>query len=170
MADKMCVNGKIIEMTENEITENEKRRAITQTTENTRPLTTDEIARLIIRQQVNTLPIDNAIASRMVDYYPTLTGDGSLVKAETKINWHGMLKEAAVDLWDTDTNTPDSAPTLWSDIAYRDGIRIIPETITAVQAFAIGEFGWWDGHIYRSTIASNVYTPNQYAAAWEKIS
>ena len=137
--------------------------------ERTRPLTAEEILRLTLRKTVNSLTIDDATASRMVDYYPTLTGEGSLIKVGTKINWHGVLKQAAVDLWDTAENNPDNAPTLWADIAYREGIRVIPETIAATQAFALDEPGWWDGHIYRSTIAANVYTPTQYAAGWELV-
>lgn len=137
--------------------------------ESTRPLSADEVLRVILSVQVNSLDITDATASRMVDYYPTLTGDGSLIKVGTKINWHGVLKQAAVDLWDTETNSPDAAPALWSDIAYREGIRVIPETITAAQAFALDELGWWNGHSYRSTIAANVYTPDQYAAGWELV-
>lgn len=63
------------------------------------------------------------------------------MSAGTRINWGGVIKQAAVDLWDTDTNTPDNAPTLWEDIAYRQGYRIIPATITAGTAFAQGECG-----------------------------
>lgn len=133
------------------------------------PLSDGEILLLTLRKTVNSLDIPDATASRMVDYYPELTGDGSLIKVGTKINWHGVLKQAAVDLWDTDGNTPDAAPALWSDIAYRAGVRIIPETITAAQAFALDELGWWQEHIYRSTIAANVYTPDQYAAGWEQL-
>ena len=51
----------------------------------------------------------------------------------------------------------------------RKGIRVIPETITATQAFALDELGWWQEHVYRSTIAANVYTPEQYAAGWELV-
>ena len=95
--------------------------------------------------------------------------DGSLISAGTRINWHGTLKQAAVDLWDEEQNSPDNAPTLWVDIVYREGIRIIPETFTAAQAFALDELGWWQEHVYRSTIAANVYTPDQYAAGWELV-
>lgn len=140
-----------------------------QLDEESRPLTDVEILRLTIRRTVNSLDIPDATASRMVAYYPELTGDGSLIKAGTKINWGGQLKKAAVDLWDTAENNPDAAPTLWVDIAYREGIRIIPETFTAAQAFALDELGWWQKHIYRSTIAANVYTPDQYAAGWEQL-
>lgn len=33
----------------------------------------------------------------------------------------------------------------------------------------IGELGWWQKHVYRSTTAANVYTPDQYAAGWELV-
>ena len=123
--------------------------------------------RTIIEQATESL--DDKDASESVELFPHLKGDGSLINAGTRINWNGVLKQAAVDLWDTDDNTPDNAQTLWTDIAYREGIRVIPETITAAQAFALDELGWWDGHIYRSTIAANVYTPDQYATGWEMV-
>ena len=123
--------------------------------------------RPIIEQATESL--DDKDASESVEIFPHLKGDGSLIKAGTRINWNGVLKQAAVDLWDTDDNTPDNAQTLWADIAYREGIRVIPETITAAQAFALDELGWWDSHIYRSTISANVYTPDQYATGWEMV-
>ena len=123
--------------------------------------------RPIIEQATEIL--DDKDASESVELFPHLKGDGTLIKAGTRINWNGVLKQAAVDLWDTDDNTPDNEQTLWTDIAYREGIRVIPDTITAAQAFALDELGWWDGHIYRSTIAANVYTPDQYAAGWEMV-
>ena len=74
---------------------------------------------------------------------------------------------AAVDLWDNAENTPDVAPTLWEDVLYRDGIRIIPETITVGLSFAKGEQGWWGDVLYASTIDANVWTPEAYPAGWE---
>lgn len=137
--------------------------------EATRPLTLEEVQLLTIRRTINSIDIPDATASRMVDYYPELTGDGSLIKAGTKINWHGQLKKAAVDLWDTETNTPDAAPTLWADIAYKDGIRIAPETFTATNAAAMDELMYFGEHIYRSKMAGNVYTPEQAPNAWELV-
>ena len=135
----------------------------------TSSLNADEVLRLVLRAQVNSLDIPDATASRMVEYFPELTGDGSLIKAGTKINWHGTLKRAAVDLWDTEANSPDNAPTLWVDIAYRDGIRIAPETFTATNAAAMNELMWFGEHIYRSGMAGNVYTPEQAPNAWELV-
>ena len=70
---------------------------------------------------------------------------------------------------DTEADTPDNAPTLLEDIAYREGYRIIPATITAGTAFAKDECGWWGDVLYRSLIDANVYTPEAYPAGWEVV-
>lgn len=113
--------------------------------------------------------IDDKTASIAPEIFGKLKQDGSLVKSGTRINWNGTLKRAAVDLWDTTENNPDNAPTLWEDIMYRDGYRIIPEVITVGLAFAKDECGWWKNELYRSSVNNNTYTPEQYAANWEKV-
>lgn len=123
--------------------------------------------RPIIEQAASSL--DDKTASTASTLFPRLKQDGSLVKYGTRINWNGELKRAAVDLWDTQENDPDHAPTLWEDIDYKDGYRIIPETITAGTAFSLGECGWWNGVLYRSKLAANTYTPDQYPRGWELV-
>ena len=110
--------------------------------------------------------LDDKTASETPELFGKLNQNGELVKAGTRINWNGVLKRAAVDLWDTAENNPDNAPTLWEDIAYKDGIRIIPETITAGLAFSKDELGWWNDILYVSLIDSNVWTPTAYPAGW----
>ena len=114
--------------------------------------------------------LTDADASNSVLLYPTLKGDGSLIKVGTRINWNGTLKRAAVALWDTAENTPDVATDIWEDINYKNGYRIIPETITAGLAFSKDEIGWWGDVLYKSIYdGANVWTPEQYAAAWEVV-
>lgn len=109
------------------------------------------------------------LASLAANVYPVLSEDGKLIKAGTRINCDGTIKRAAVDLYDTAENSPTSAPTLWEDILYREGFRIIPATITAGTAFAKDELGWWGDSLYKSLIDGNVWNPEQYAAAWELV-
>lgn len=116
-----------------------------------------------------TASLDDKTASTAATLFHQLKEDGSLVSAGTRINWHGTLKRAAVDLWDTAANNPDNAHTLWEDIPYRNGIRIIPETITAGTYFTEGEYGWWGDTLYKSKLATNTYTPDQYPDGWEKV-
>lgn len=123
--------------------------------------------RAIVEQAAASL--DDQTASTGAALFPRLKQDGALVKAGTRVNWNGTLKRAAVDLWDTEANNPDNAPTLWENIAYRGGYRVIPQTITAGTAFAMDECGWWGDTLYRSTISNNVWTPEQYSAGWEAV-
>lgn len=111
--------------------------------------------------------VDDKVASEGVELSPSYKEDGSLVKSGTRINWNGVLKRAAVDLWATAENNPDNAPSLWEDIMYKDGIRIIPEIITVGTAFAKGELGWWKDVVYESLMDANVYTPEAYPAGWK---
>ena len=126
---------------------------------------------LRIRRAINkaAASLEDIDASSAAELFPRLKRDGSLIKVGTRINWRGVIKKAAVDLWDTAENDPDNAPTLWEDIAYRGGYRIIPEVITATSMFALDEKGWWGDELYRSTIAGNVWTPVQNPTGWEKV-
>ena len=107
-------------------------------------------------------------ASLAVSVYPTLKQDGSLIKSGTRINHNGMIIRAAVDLYDTEINSPENAPTLWEALNYKEGYRTIPEVITVGTAFSKGELGWWNDELYESLVDSNVYTPDQYAPNWSK--
>ena len=113
--------------------------------------------------------LDDKTASTAATLFPRLKQDGALIPAGTRIHWNGTVKRAAVDLWDTAENDPDHAETLWEDIAYRDGYRIIPDVITVAGAFALGECGWRGDVLWRSAMAANVYTPEQYPAGWEVV-
>ena len=122
------------------------------------------------------ISLSDADASVAPSLFPRLKGDGGLIEHGTRICWQNAdgslcIKRAAVDLWDTAENTPDAAPTLWEDVAYHDGVRIIPETITATLAFSEGELGYWakTDTFYRSKQNGNVWTPEQYANAWEAV-
>jgi hypothetical protein len=125
---------------------------------------------IAFREQIEAaaLNLDDKGASMSADFYSDLTYSGELIKAGTRINHNGILYKAAVDLWDTEANNPDNAPTLWEEIAYHNGVRIIPETITVTTAFAKDELGYWkaDEKVYKSLIDANVYTPDAYPQGW----
>ena len=67
--------------------------------------------RALVEQAAASLP--DREASEGAALFPKMKYGGSLIKAGTRINWSGVLKQAAVDLWDTPENNPDSAPALW---------------------------------------------------------
>jgi hypothetical protein len=113
--------------------------------------------------------LDDKTASTASMLFPRLKQNGALVSAGTRINWNGTVKKASVDLWDTAENNPDNEPSLWQDIEYKEGYRIIPDTLTVTTAFAKDECGWWNGVLYRSLFEGNVYTPAVYPDGWEEV-
>ena len=114
--------------------------------------------------------LDDKEISEVPELCDTMKYDNSLIPYQTRINWYGKVKRAVVDLWDTEDNNPDNAPSLWEGIAYKQGYRYIPETITAASAFTKDELGWWkETSLYKSLIDANVWTPEAYPAGWELV-
>ena len=113
--------------------------------------------------------LDDKLASETPELFDKLNENGELVPVGTRINWNGTLKRASVDLWDTKENNPDNAPTLWEDIEYKNGIRIIPEVITVGTAFSKDELGYWKDTLYKSLIDNNVWTPEANPSGWELV-
>ena len=87
---KVWDNGTYRDATENDI---EKLRLVgsdAEVAERTRPLTETEVTALLIKQQVNTLEVDDQTALRMRRYYPTFAElVGQTVKQGTKFRADG---------------------------------------------------------------------------------
>ena len=67
------VNGEYIDLTNDEITAMQAEREEGEAYERNRPLTAEEVSAMLIRQQINTLTVDDQTALRMLRYYPTFT-------------------------------------------------------------------------------------------------
>ena len=67
---KKCVNGELVELTAEEIAAIEAEAAKFEAYERTRPLTAEEVNSMLIRQQINSLAVDDNTALRMREFYP----------------------------------------------------------------------------------------------------
>ena len=121
--------------------------------------------RSVVEQAAESL--DDKTASTAPTLFRSMKYDGSLIKGGTRIRWMDTVKKAGADLWDLEQNNPFNAPTLWADLPYKDGYRIIPATITVTEAFAENECGWWNDVLYRSKVNANVFNPSVYPDNWE---
>ena len=130
-------------------------------------MTRDEALKIRAQVEAGAAALPDMEASVEPTLSRTMRYDGKLIPAGTRINWNGILKRAAVDLWDTEQNNPDNAPTLWEDVLYRGGIRVIPAVIPAGGSFAMNEIGWWGDILKRSLLDNNVWTPEQNPSGWE---
>lgn len=89
---KKYVNGKYIDLTEEEIkqAEHESKKFIAQ--EKHRKLSLDEVLNISLKAQVNTLEVEDDVALKMIDYYPTFTECvGKTVSQGFKFTHEGKL-------------------------------------------------------------------------------
>lgn len=70
---KKYVNGRYIELSAEELSAMQAEAARAAAYERRRPLTEKEVTAMLIRQQVNTLEVDDQTALRMRRYYPTFS-------------------------------------------------------------------------------------------------
>ena len=108
-----------------EITEEEYRTAMAEAQkrqevqaksyEKSRPLTTEEVTALLIKEQVNTLPVDDNTALRMLSFYPEWAEGrdyavGYKVQKDGKL-WRVLQAHTAQAGWE-----PENAASLWEQI------------------------------------------------------
>ena len=80
-----CINKQYISLSPYEIDAMESKQAVDEVLERHRPLTESEALSLFLKQQINTLEVDDATALRMRRYYPTFAElVGQTVKLGTK--------------------------------------------------------------------------------------
>lgn len=68
---KIYINGVLRDMTPEEAAQTEQQQAEWEEYEKKRPLTESEVLTVFIKQQINTLSVDDNTALRMKSYYPT---------------------------------------------------------------------------------------------------
>lgn len=90
-------------------------------------------------------------------------------QAGDRVTYYGTLYKCLQAHTSQSDWTPDAAPSLWAEITLAGEYRVIPEVISASEAFALGERGWWKNRLYESLIQANVYTPDVYPAGWKEV-
>lgn len=87
---KKYVNGEYIDMTAAEIAAVQDAASKAEAEEKRRPLSLGEVQEMMVRQQINTLSVDDATALRMVAYYPEWTA-GTAYAAGDRLVYNGDL-------------------------------------------------------------------------------
>lgn len=115
--------------------------------------------------------LSDAVISTAPEACQHMKYDGSLISNGTRIFWpeDGKIYKNGSDLWDREEFNPKNSPELWSEIMYREGIRIIPDKIEYVTRFAKDELGWRGNDLWQSLQNDNVYTPEEYPDYWKLI-
>ena len=152
---KKIVNGKYVEVTAEEIAEAEKYERLYQIEKSRRPLTAEEVTAMLIRQQVNSLTVDDNTALRMKDFYPAFESViGQTVRQGFKFTHGGKL-------WRTEqpemTIQEHYAPGMGTESLYSEvcethaGTLEDPIPYNGNMALESGKHYSQDGKVYRCT-------------------
>ena len=145
------VNGELVDMTTEEITAQETKRKTFEAAERTRPMTAEEVTAMLIRQQINTLAVDDNTALRMLDFYPewaagTAYTVGYKVRKDGNL-WRVVQAHTAQAGWE-----PENAPALWAEICETHaGTLADPIPYSGNMALESGKYYIQDGFVYRCT-------------------
>ena len=145
---KKCVNGKIVEMVAEEIETMEAQVAKFEAYERTRPMTAEEVTVLLIKQQINTLSVDDATAVRMTVFYPEWE-KGKQYTVGYKVQYLGKLYKVVQAHTSQETWTPDITASLYTRIdEVHDGTKYDPIPYEGNMTLYNGKYYSQDGVTY----------------------
>ena len=148
---KKYINGKYIEMTEEEIAEIEADARRARLEEASRPLRSEEVLAMLIPQQINTLSVDDNTALRMLPFYPewaagTTYTVGYKVKRNGRL-WRVLQAHTSQVGWE-----PENAASLWEQInETHAGTIDDPIPYSGNMALTAGLYYMQDWVIYKCT-------------------
>lgn len=148
---KIYINGKYIDVTAEEIAAMEAEAAKFEAYERNRPLTAEEVTALLIKQQINTITVDDQTALRMAAYYPEWAAGqdytaGYKVQRGGKL-WSCLQAHTSQTGWE-----PENAASLWDQInETHAGTMDDPIPYSGNMALESGKYYIQDYVIYRCT-------------------
>lgn len=148
---KKCVNGKLVDMSEGEIAALQAAQAAYEAAERSRPLTAEEVSRMLIESQINSLAVDDNTALRMAEFYPNWEA-GQDYPEGYKVRYGGALYKvlqahSAQTGWE-----PEAAPALWTQICESHaGTLADPIPYSGNMALEAGKYYSQGGAVYLCT-------------------
>jgi hypothetical protein len=142
-----------VELPEAEITAMKDAIAKAEAEEKHRPLTEAEVNAMLIRQQINTLTVEDATAFRMKSFYPAFSQViGQTVKSGFKFTYGGKLYKTLQPELTLAEHYPPGTGTesLYAQICEsHDGSRYDPIPYSGNMALEAGKYYTQDGVTYR---------------------
>ena len=155
------INGATREMTDAELAAMQAEQARMEAEEKHRPLTIGEVQELLLRQQINTLAVDDATAYRMRAFYPEWAA-GQSYTVGCKLLYGGELYKVIQAHTSQADWTPGAVPALFTRIdEQHDGSRYDPIPYNGNMELYAGQYYSQSGVTYRCTRATGqaVFNP-----------
>ena len=159
---KKYINGEYLDLTTEELAAMEAEAAKFEAYERSRPLTAEEVNAMLIRQQINSLAVDDNTALRMREFYPDWAA-GQDYPAGFKAQRGGALYKVLQAHTSQTGWEPENAPSLWAKVLIPDE-NIIPEweQPDSTNAYSKGDKVTHNGKTWVSDVENNVWEPGVY--------
>ena len=146
---RICENGIHRDMTAEEIAATQDAAARAAAEEKRRPLTLPEVQEMMVRQQINTLAVDDETALRMVVYYPDWTA-GTAYAAGDRLVYNGDLYKVLQAHTSQETWLPGTGTeSLYTRIdEQHDGTKYDPIPYSGNMALVAGKYYSQSGVTY----------------------
>ena len=159
---KKFVNGEYFDMTAEEVAAIQDAAARAEAEEKHRPLSLGEVQEMMVRQQINTLSVDDATALRMVAYYPEWTA-GTAYAVGDRLVYNGDLYKVLQAHTSQETWLPGTGTeSLYTRIdEQHDGTKYDPIPYDGNMELEVGKYYSQSGKTYlcnRDT-GNPVYNP-----------
>lgn len=139
------------ELTPEEIAAMQREATKAQLMERSRPLTVEEVSRMLLIQHVNTLEVDDNTALRMREFYPEWAVD-TVYTVGYKVRYKDGLWRVRQDHTSQAGWEPDIVPALWEQVCEsHDGTLDDPIPYDGNMALEEGLYYHQDYVIYRCT-------------------
>ena len=150
------VNGKLVELTAEEIAAALADRARAEALERKRPMTEMEVSRMLITEQINVIEVDDQTALRMKAFYPEWKA-GKDYAAGYKVQYKEKLYKVVTAHTSQADWTPDVTVTLYERIdETHDGSEFDPIPYDGNMVLESGKYYTQDGVTYLCTRDSGI--------------
>lgn len=145
---KICENGVIRDMTAEEEAQYNEMAARAAAEAKHRPISENEVMSMLIKEQINTLSVDDATAVRMTAFYPEWAKDTAYTIGY-KVQYLGKLYKVIQAHTSQETWTPDITASLYTRIdEVHDGTKYDPIPYEGNMSLYNGKYYSQDGVTY----------------------
>lgn len=115
------------------------------------------------------IALDDADAIEAVQLFPQWN-DSAQYEAGDRVRFQNILYKCLQNHIAQPTWSPIAAPSLWAKVLIPDP-EVIPdwEQPDSTNAYQIGDKVRFDGKVYESVIANNIWSPAAYPQGWREV-